>query len=132
MQELKVGPIKKQSIGGVRLLRTSAKLKLGDLAAAASMPLEQLKRIERGLIEINDATAFALAQALGTDPEIVTKAHAVFRGTATPGEGYITSRRGNLDITNARHPILEDDFRQLRSEERRVGKECRSRWSPYH
>ena len=25
-------------------------------------------------------------------------------------------------------PIWED----LRSEERRVGKECRSRWSPYH
>ena len=23
-------------------------------------------------------------------------------------------------------------FRILRSEERRVGKECRSRWSPYH
>ena len=23
-------------------------------------------------------------------------------------------------------------FRSLRSEERRVGKECRSRWSPYH
>ena len=23
-------------------------------------------------------------------------------------------------------------FRQERSEERRVGKECRSRWSPYH
>ena len=25
-----------------------------------------------------------------------------------------------------------DRFRSLRSEERRVGKECRSRWSPYH
>src|SRR2546430_7664702 len=24
------------------------------------------------------------------------------------------------------------DFSQIRSEERRVGKECRSRWSPYH
>src|SRR2546421_2018615 len=24
------------------------------------------------------------------------------------------------------------DFRVFRSEERRVGKECRSRWSPYH
>src|SRR2546422_6336756 len=24
------------------------------------------------------------------------------------------------------------DHRSLRSEERRVGKECRSRWSPYH
>ena len=23
-------------------------------------------------------------------------------------------------------------FEQMRSEERRVGKECRSRWSPYH
>ena len=24
------------------------------------------------------------------------------------------------------------DLEELRSEERRVGKECRSRWSPYH
>ena len=27
---------------------------------------------------------------------------------------------------------LEEDLRLCRSEERRVGKECRSRWSPYH
>ena len=27
-----------------------------------------------------------------------------------------------------RHPI----YKKYRSEERRVGKECRSRWSPYH
>jgi len=27
-------------------------------------------------------------------------------------------------------PLLDD--RGVRSEERRVGKECRSRWSPYH
>src|SRR5256885_14721385 len=27
---------------------------------------------------------------------------------------------------------LRQDFRHFRSEERRVGKECRSRWSPYH
>ena len=26
--------------------------------------------------------------------------------------------------------LLHDEY--LRSEERRVGKECRSRWSPYH
>ena len=25
-----------------------------------------------------------------------------------------------------------DPFEEARSEERRVGKECRSRWSPYH
>ena len=29
------------------------------------------------------------------------------------------------------HDIKIDDF-EMRSEERRVGKECRSRWSPYH
>src|SRR3712207_103025 len=27
---------------------------------------------------------------------------------------------------------LFDNLREARSEERRVGKECRSRWSPYH
>src|SRR5215467_15494608 len=35
---------------------------------------------------------------------------------ATPAQGF---------------PEFRDD-RRLRSEERRVGKECRSRWSPYH
>ena len=28
--------------------------------------------------------------------------------------------------------LMEEAARDLRSEERRVGKECRSRWSPYH
>jgi len=28
--------------------------------------------------------------------------------------------------------VLEGEVRFGRSEERRVGKECRSRWSPYH
>ena len=28
--------------------------------------------------------------------------------------------------------VLERESQSMRSEERRVGKECRSRWSPYH
>ena len=37
-----------------------------------------------------------------------------------------------LDIIGKEYDIpLEENFRK-RSEERRVGKECRSRWSPYH
>src|ERR1019366_10003954 len=32
----------------------------------------------------------------------------------------------------ARSPRSADELFGLRSEERRVGKECRSRWSPYH
>ena len=32
----------------------------------------------------------------------------------------------------ARRARLDRDYGIVRSEERRVGKECRSRWSPYH
>ena len=39
-------------------------------------------------------------------------------------------------LTKAQRALAEastiDDVRDVRSEERRVGKECRSRWSPYH
>ena len=35
---------------------------------------------------------------------------------------------GFTSCTSADNDIVE----QTRSEERRVGKECRSRWSPYH
>ena len=31
-----------------------------------------------------------------------------------------------------RHPSMKLNRDYFRSEERRVGKECRSRWSPYH
>ena len=37
-----------------------------------------------------------------------------------------------LNITNFKHTIVVRNNKNLRSEERRVGKECRSRWSPYH
>src|SRR2546429_5318569 len=35
-------------------------------------------------------------------------------------------------IGNTRGLHLDTTVQQPRSEERRVGKECRSRWSPYH
>ena len=43
----------------------------------------------------------------------------------------------NLAKHSELHIITEGEFKEkietaLRSEERRVGKECRSRWSPYH
>ena len=36
------------------------------------------------------------------------------------------------DIKAAEILLNAKEFRGARSEERRVGKECRSRWSPYH
>ena len=43
-------------------------------------------------------------------------------------------RNGAIEIEQASYYTLRQicTARMLRSEERRVGKECRSRWSPYH
>src|SRR5256884_6680115 len=37
-----------------------------------------------------------------------------------------------VDFLNRPRPFREKTWFGTRSEERRVGKECRSRWSPYH
>src|SRR5256886_11618150 len=50
---------------------------------------------------------------------------------------YRLTRRGEdaLAVVTRRYPLLaqlKPEEKTRRSEERRVGKECRSRWSPYH
>src|SRR5256886_8709505 len=66
----------------------------------------------------------------------------------TSGKGAVYAWEGNRDVGQGRMEIAESvspskvaiklDFvkpfetHNIRSEERRVGKECRSRWSPYH
>ena len=53
-------------------------------------------------------------------------------------QDIITTKRELLSReTYSRNPInysagMAEDQKERRSEERRVGKECRSRWSPYH
>ena len=39
-------------------------------------------------------------------------------------------RKFTVEMKGVNHRYLDANIR--RSEERRVGKECRSRWSPYH
>src|SRR5256886_9429264 len=41
-----------------------------------------------------------------------------------PGDARLATRSGEI--------VRSDHHGRVRSEERRVGKECRSRWSPYH
>ena len=62
----------------------------------------------------------------------------------TGGAGYIGSHtlieliNNNFDVVvvdnlvNSSRESLQRVEQTTRSEERRVGKECRSRWSPYH
>ena len=42
------------------------------------------------------------------------------------------ARRGEITDAEGQAELLKIYQQLLRSEERRVGKECRSRWSPYH
>ena len=60
--------------------------------------------------------------------EGVTVARQVDEVTGLSTQVVIDAKRRGTGAKNVR-PTMK---LQLRSEERRVGKECRSRWSPYH
>ena len=50
-------------------------------------------------------------------------------------DGYKATRHAMPEELAQQLPVVKELLRDLgfvRSEERRVGKECRSRWSPYH
>ena len=55
-------------------------------------------------------------------------------GLAKSGESAarLLDKLGAIVTINDGKPFEENPAARSRSEERRVGKECRSRWSPYH
>src|SRR3712207_9474742 len=63
--------------------------------------------------------------AAGTDGRLAERAGQV--AIAVPGAGVALLAAGGLADAGS-----EPGPGRQRSEERRVGKECRSRWSPYH
>src|SRR2546421_11682192 len=71
---------------------------------------------------------------VGRLPDDLAELGTITRHEAHPADRDVVHRPA-LAILN--HPILERHLFSAptshhRSEERRVGKECRSRWSPYH
>jgi len=71
--------------------------------------------------------------------EIVSRNREAAKPTpATPSDKKAVShrpisvRRGQDGVTYPTNPLPDIQDAPARSEERRVGKECRSRWSPYH
>ena len=53
-------------------------------------------------------------------------------GILHPGVVCVLGDGMVIDLEHLRHEISMMEYFHVRSEERRVGKECRSRWSPYH
>src|SRR2546425_7148847 len=88
---------------------------------------------------LDAATRRALATAQGWAPRtlspsqlelVAVMAEHIIPRTDTPGERAAGVNRFVDTLLTDHYPTAERD--RFRSEERRVGKECRSRWSPYH
>ena len=63
----------------------------------------------------------------------ITGPSVVLWGTGKPLREFLWSEEmADASVYIMEHVNFEDTYQKGRSEERRVGKECRSRWSPYH
>ena len=92
------------------------------------MEKKKLKAFSGGMIQ-----RVGIAQAVLNDPEILVLDEPT--AGLDPNE-RIRFRNLITELAEKRMVILSthivSDVETTRSEERRVGKECRSRWSPYH
>ena len=86
--------------------------------------------------ELNDgyvmenALAVALAYTITENSEYLYKAKAIIFGNVSGWGGLVNDTTSDVYFRITRIGTLATVAD--RSEERRVGKECRSRWSPYH
>ena len=75
-------------------------------------------------------TAKEILEKVGGSKNIVSAAHCATRLRLVIADNN-KADKGALENIEGVKGVFEASG-QLRSEERRVGKECRSRWSPYH
>src|SRR2546430_14127812 len=90
------------------------------------LPLEDVDRVE----VVYGPSVLLGRNALGAAVNLVTRRGGVPTSTEVEASAGSWDRYELKARTGARHGIW--DYYVGRSEERRVGKECRSRWSPYH
>ena len=96
------------------------------LLAALRLPKQRRFEVEESLDELGRLAESAGAEVVGR----ITQD----RSAPTPklyfGKGKVDELKASSQRQAANLMISDDPL--SRSEERRVGKECRSRWSPYH
>src|SRR3712207_9031859 len=98
------------------LLRTGEALVEGEPAWSAAEP-------EVIIGELDGPVGQALAQLLGDQVQGHTRVFALLNSD-------VQVRPATLMVSKV--PVTSSRYTNIRSEERRVGKEGRSRWSPYH
>ena len=103
----------------------------GDVCVAfvSGSKAARLKHIDRGSqVTISVRRGWAWSSATG--PADLIRPEKLPEGINT--EQMKLLLREVFHAAGGVHDDLEEYDRAMRSEERRVGKECRSRWSPYH
>ena len=97
------------------------------LATIVRLPAQEAKRT----LSLDEAIAVAL-----TENPAMKAAEFEEKAATQERRAAIGLRMPKINVTGAYAYLGKDigfDFNEMkRSEERRVGKECRSRWSPYH
>ena len=101
-----------------------------------SRDLEQaLNEAEKIAREMHDEYTSVEHLMLGLFEKTDDTLRALFREAGLTKEKFMAALRqvrGNRTVTSDTPEETYDVLKKYRSEERRVGKECRSRWSPYH
>ena len=102
---------------------------------------KKMKVLEKGhLYELESMELINPQKLQFIDKVKASDGSLVTRADGTTNEEVILMLVDRLRYLNERYPCRENSFAithleealHWRSEERRVGKECRSRWSPYH
>src|SRR3712207_5432406 len=98
-------------------------------AAAKPTPVAAIDDLQGQMTQVTLASEFAAGlQALKLTPAPVGSAKIADGVASFP----ITGGNVTYYTPGSVNPYVQGLIRHDRSEERRVGKECRSRWSPYH
>ena len=100
---------------------------LADLAEA-----DQVELIGQDHLQLGGSSGGSSGDSSGNntskDDDSITIKTGKLPALPTTAEIILKAEKGNDKTATTKIPKKTDD----RSEERRVGKECRSRWSPYH
>ena len=84
------------------------------------------------LIEDSEEAAAVEEEVVDLEVVVMVVVTVVVAAVVEDSEALFKEMNNAVTLYMLSTPGQEDVYRVPRSEERRVGKECRSRWSPYH
>src|SRR3989449_9941856 len=85
------------------------------------------RSLEGGIIQVVNKTDLARADSTVPVSTVLVRVNYAKATSLVPAVKSILTKRGDVVADSTNNALVI-----TRSEERRVGKECRSRWSPYH